>query len=344
MRFYRLPRWLSATIFTPFPRRNCCRERPFVGLCSCKVRKPVMLGRDISLETRESPTALFGPNPLASSLGVLSMAGLAAAQSSSLAEPSWHSPASATATERQATVVRDSVAAKTSEISETSEVSTHGANAPRSGAENWTALSSSILDPLSSTFSSADTIFGDPIALDSPFALVRHSGTSFSAGAFDDANLHSSVTDEGSSSGGGGSSGADVSSGAGGVSPLSQPNPLAGLVNSGPVISNNPGVNTPGSPANIILPPGVVPPSAPGANATRLAGPVANAPGSPIGPISTNHSPLTNTGDHSPLTNPQAKPPGPNFCLPIDNDTTTNVTNTGCGAAAAVFVMNQCPT
>src|SRR6266436_2636081 len=92
MHVYRLPRWLSQTICQLYPRRYCCRQNPFVHNCNCRAPKPVQLRVDM-LESRESPTSLAGPNPLASALSAAAFTSLAAAQQDSFVEPSWHSPA-----------------------------------------------------------------------------------------------------------------------------------------------------------------------------------------------------------------------------------------------------------
>jgi hypothetical protein len=108
-----------------------------------------------------------------------------------------------------------------------------------------------------------------------------HSSGSSGAGTFDDAHPRSSGNDGGSTTGGS-SVGSTGLSGAGGVSPLSQANPLSGLVNNGsPSSAPTPVPNAPGSeigaPTNLLLPASV--------------------------PVATNHSPITNANP-SPPTNP----------------------------------------
>jgi hypothetical protein len=240
-------------------------------------------GSDIILEPRESPTSLLGPTlGLASGAVALELADIGSHSSTE----TWHSPTSesvaawenvpASDTGWASSAVRGSPdpGSTASEGSNASEASNHPTNQGESAsrpAENWTS------------FSAVDDFFADPFALDASLMTTPHSSGSSGAGTFDDAHPHSSGNDGGSTAGGGFSSGSGGNlSGAGGVSPLSQANPLTGLVNNGsPSSAPTPVAKAPGSeigaPTNLLLPASV--------------------------PVATNHSPITNANP-SPPTNP----------------------------------------
>ncbi len=151
MRFYRLPGWVSQTICQLFPRRYCCRQNPFVHHCNCRAPKPVQLRVDM-LESRESPTSLAGPNPLASLLNTAALTSLAAAKQDGFVEPFWHSPTF----ELSMPVRRISNPSYESNTSQASaSIPAQGLgdpSTPRSGdiqnsAANWAAFSSSDFFP-----------------------------------------------------------------------------------------------------------------------------------------------------------------------------------------------------
>jgi hypothetical protein len=279
MSFNRLPRWLSLTACRLFPRSYCCARQPFVHQCNCRSRNPVQLRVDM-FESRESPTSLAGPNPLASSLGALSMTSLAADHTSGFADASWHSPKTETVGMQGPTVGPSVVPGSPSVV--------RGSPDPAPAAtESLPQHSSPTTSDSWAAFSTAD-FFSDPVALDFPLFTQPHARNSLSVGTLDEAQVRSSPNDSGDSSSGS-AAGSPVSAGSAGslmFDPLNLGNGLSGLVGNGP--ANGPSL-APSPPLSSSLPPGVLP----------LTTPVVNAGGSDNGPLTTNHSPLTN-----PPTNP----------------------------------------
>jgi hypothetical protein len=252
---------------------------PFVHKCNCHVRKPVQLQLEL-FDARESPTALFGPNPLASSLGVLSMTSLAAGASPAVVEASWHSPITDTSSISLVSSPKSSQDSQSSvaAVGATSQI--QAAGTPGSvEAESW------------ASFSTVDDMFADPFGLDPALVSKPHSGSSFSAGASEEAHPHSSSSDGGGSASGGGgfsSSGAGASFGAGSVSDRSQGSALGGLVSSGSNSPSAPVAHAPGSeigasglPTNFLLVPAVQPTTNHGLLTTDTT------------PLTINHPPLT---------------------------------------------------
>jgi hypothetical protein len=88
MRFDRFHRWwIPHTLSRLYPRRYCCRQLPLIHSCNCRPPKPVQLRVEI-MGSRDSPTSLAGPNPLASALSAAAFTCLAAAQQDAFSEPS----------------------------------------------------------------------------------------------------------------------------------------------------------------------------------------------------------------------------------------------------------------
>jgi hypothetical protein len=293
MHFYRLPCWVSETICKLFPRRYGYRLSTFVHSRRCRPRQSIQPCLD-PFESRESPTALLGPNPLASIIGISAMTTLAADARSALANESWQSPIA------DSWSVSGDSKPQTSEVTNSSEVSVsaspQGTDAPRSEenqnlASNWIAFS-------------PGEFFPHQFPPDFPLLAHPNFGGSSSAAAADSANLRSFGSDGGSSFGVGAGSWPGLSQGGGpgflsssglNWNPLSGLAPAAGAGGVSPVSQPN----SSGLPANGIVP------IAPGTNATPLAPPVAHAPGSDLAP-----SPLLSLAPSPANPNPNANPNG----------------------------------
>src|SRR5216683_2530334 len=140
---YNLRKWAIQAIAPIWPRLFRWTHLPVIKRRSVVPRRLVMLGSDIYMESRESPTALAGPNPLPMLVGASAMTSLVAGVPSSVTDESWHLTISDSFT--LGWITNPPYQTNAPEVSANGPA--QGTDTPRSGeiqnaAANWAAFSS----------------------------------------------------------------------------------------------------------------------------------------------------------------------------------------------------------